>query len=369
MPSPLFSPEEMFSWDQKRTEAKIERVGDTIYHPDSPNPHNASARTRVYRVGHSFTLTKLNRMADRPEAIVNGLLIWFHHKGTEPVTWEDFFERVVDPRLTVADNPTSRKLLHTVLSGLSKIPRSWGKSAAVRFFRGTGKQATMGLKYPGLGVLGKEYDWKQREAEAMLSPFYYGLFSKLFMEDDSPDSYGEEASEIEEEGGNRWAATRKERDDEFFKTLLGILEARGLDPDVEKPVLKAPKPRKAKIFKPGDTIQARNVRDLPSGTHFRWTHKKRDTTRGTVDKPGKRVTRVRTYEGVYVARNKPGSYTLRPVMDDVAFGPKKDCGSHVWDEAEYIGTWSGTTVAAEVKEWKPLKENRIDGWLKEASWH
>ena len=68
------------------------------------------------------------------------------------------------------------------------VQRMGRNRAAVRFFRATGKQATMGTKYPGLGVLGKEYGWKQREAEAMLYPYFQGLFSKLFMEDDSPDT-------------------------------------------------------------------------------------------------------------------------------------------------------------------------------------
>ena len=250
------------------------------------------------------------------------------------------------------------------------MPRSWAKSATTRFFRGIGKQAKEPwASKPGAGVLGTDYGWKTRESEWFIGLFYgywYGIsIADLFFSDDSPDCYGEDAAEIRDEGGNPFAATRKERDTSFIDTLLEILEKRGLADDIAAPAEKVPKPRKVKEFKPGDVITSRNLRDLPEGAHLRWTfadYPHGHMARGNYDTIW--TATLNTFEMVLVGRGT-GYAQVRPIVDGRAFGVLDISSSKLYKEdwdwcepvAEYLGQWDGEVIDVQIdrKAWKPKK--------------
>jgi hypothetical protein len=360
--SPLFSAADMSLWDAKKAEARVARPSDEIYHPTSPNPYNKSANARVWAIESAWRVERLRRIRSRPDDVLNLLLVAFLEKGSTPITWEEVFEGGLGDRLKTADTPETRKHVHTVLRGLKAVPRSWAKSATTRFFRGIGKQGeSPWSEKPGAGVLSKAYGWKTFEAEWFVELFYRDPMSGVFFADDSVDPYSEEGHEVDEEGGNRFAATTKSRDDEFFDTLIGLLEARGLAIEIDKPDIPAPKPHKPKVFQPGDVITARNLRDLPVGSHIRWI---------MTDYPyGSRAptttefeTEERTYEFVLVER-QPKELQVRPVMQGKAFGIRPMPSSILYKtdysrdetEATYLGPWTGEVIDIEVSRdgWKP----------------
>lgn len=355
----LFTPEETAEWERKRKKALEHVDGDKVYRPDGPNPYNESARRRVDAVMRTFEVEKLRRIRARPESVTDCLLVAFHEKGTEPLTWEDVFIHGLPDRIDKANTPETRKHVHAVLGSLLHIPLSWGMSAATRFFRGTGKQGKPPWSdKPGAGILSKDYGWKGYEADWFMRFFYAWPFTDLFLKDDSPDCYGEEAAEIEEEGGDRWAATRKERDDDFIQSLLDILEKRGLADEIDKPDIPKPKPRKVKVFKPGSRIMTNTVRDLPEGSHFRFSiHLKEMKNRG--EEGEKKITRHYAFEAVYKGRVKPGLYEVHPIVSGVATGlthvPRR-----AFDDAEYVGPWEGS-----IEEDFIAKRYEVKGW---SSW-
>jgi hypothetical protein len=362
--TPIFTDAEVAAWDKKTKDAMNHVAGDKVYRPEGPNPYNESGCRRRDAVGRAFRVEQLRRMRARPDDILNLILVAFHEKGTDTLTWEDVFVHGLPDRISKADTPETRKHVHTVLDALHHMPLSWGMSAALRFFRGTGKQG----KPPwsdkvGAGVLGKNYGWKQFEADWFMHLFYGWPLTDLFLKDDSPDCYGEEAHEIEEEGGNRWAATHKERDDDFIDSLMELLKGRGLAEAIIQPDIPKPKPRKVKVFKPGDRITTRTVRDLPAGSHFRWIHLER-AYRGE-----DRVTEHFTYDGVYLSKMGHGDYAVRPVMESTAFEAQECSGSRVFAQAEYLGPWEGPVLEVEAAQWKTSKRKKTtNGWDDKAIW-
>lgn len=351
---PLFTAEDLAEWNARYDEAKTPRDTDEFPYPN--RQYNASLQARVSAHHQAFKMERLRRIAARPEDVANLLLVAFHEKGTTPLSWDEAFGGLGE-RLTAADTPETRKHVHAVLTALKTVPRSWAKSAATRFFRGTGAQGKPPWSNkPGAGVLSKDYDWKQYQAEWFMEFFYTGHFCDLFFPDDSPDCYGAEAYEIDEAGGNRFAATRKERDDEFFDALIGVLEARGLAQVIDKPDIPQPKPHKAKVFQPGDKVTTKNVRDLPSGSHIRFTlHLSgRAGPRGA---EGHDVTRHYVLEGVYVERKKPGLYEIRPLVAPGVVVSPVLVNKWAFADAEYIGPWGGQTLdGVEVKRYE------VEGW-------
>lgn len=367
MGAPLFSTAEMAAWEAKKTAARIHRPEDVVFRADSPNPYYQSVYDRLRAIESAWEVERLRRIRSRSDDLLNLLLVAFHERGSQAITWEDVYEGGLGDRLSAANTPEVRKHVHTVLRGLKSVPRSWAKSATTRFFRGIGKQGEPPWsEKPGAGVLSKDYGWRTFEAEWYVEFFYREPLNGVFFTDDSVNPYSEEGHEIDEEGGNRFAATTKSRDDEFFDTLISILEARGLAPDIDKPNIPPPKPHKAKVFAPGDVITSRNLRDLPKNAHVRWVvveyadgYMARNTTEFEATE--------RTYEFVLDDR-EPGHLQVRYVMQGKAFNPQKMSSSDLYKttsyrhnevQATYLGQWDGEVLDVEVKGWKPKSTRKV----------
>ena len=180
----------------------------------------------------------------------------------------------------------------------------------------------------------------------------------LIMPDDSVDPYTEEGHEIDAEGGERFAATRKERDSDMLATLRGILEARGLGPELVMATPMPAKKRKPKTFKKGDKITSRMVRDVPEGSHFTWQFIRRQR-----NKSGNMGERRVTFDAVYLKRVKPGVHVIRPIQEGVAFASKEMhahlLGGKIFDDATFVGPWTGKIMEVEVMGIKPTTEKFV----------
>lgn len=356
----LFTEKEMETWAAKKKEAQQDQPSDEIFHRDSPHPYNKSAWNRLQMIDNAWRVERLRRIRSRPDDVLNFLVVAFHERGSQPITWEDTFGKGFGDRLTQADTPQVRRHLHDVLEGLRVVPRSWATSATTRFFRGIGKQGEKPWsEKPGAGVLSKEHGWKTFEADWFVGLFYNSLMAGVFFTDDSIDPYGEEGREVLEEGGNRFAVTSNIRDDAFFDDLINRLAARGLAVDIVKPEVVPPKPRKVKVFQTGDVITEKNLRDLPTNSHLQWT---------VVQYPGGYrgqqpeifEAEERTYELVVLER-ETGILKTRPVMSGKAFSPQEIVSSSLYKKrydknevtATYLGPWTGETLDVEVARWTP----------------
>lgn len=364
MAGPLFTVEEMASWEARKVDARVELPGDEVFHRGSPRPYNKSASDRAQAVDQAWRVERLRRIRGRPEDLLDMLLVAFREKGSMPITLEAVYTGLGD-RLKAADTAEIRKHIHTVLRGLKAIPRSWAKSATTRFFRGIGKQGEKPwAEKPGAGVLSKDYGWKTFEAEWFVGLFYQGPMSGVFFADDSVDPYSEEGREVDEDGGNRFAATTKSRDDEFFDTLISILETRGLAADIDKPDIPAPKPHKVKVFKTGDVINAKNLRDLPAGSLVRLVVVTYPSGFRGPTSPVEFEAEECTYDLVLVER-EPGELRVRPVMQGKAFASRQMTSTSLYRAsyernevtATYIEPWAGEVLDVEIARdgWKPKK--------------
>ena len=373
MGSPLMTPEEIAEWDAKATAAKVWRDTDDVMRPEGPRPYNKTVNGRVYEVERARRWAWLAKMRARPEDILSILLIAFYEKGSDPIHYSDVFEGNVDDRLKVADNPTTRAHVHAVLSGLQIVPRSWATSATTRFFRGIGKQGKAPWsEKPGAGILSKDHGWTTTQASWFIG-FFFGhrwggvSIGDLFTTDDSPDCYGEEAGEVYDEGGNPFAATRVERDEDFYASLTGILEARGLG-DIPQAQVKVAKPRKVKVWDIGDKVTSRNLRDLPENAILEWRRVEKQWDRKLG--PDCYTLTTRWYRLVFCGRPETGKIYMRPVVKDVAFGKKRTRSTAFYKEggwrdieveATYQGLWDGQVMDVEItdKAWKVSKRSKI----------
>lgn len=354
-----FTEEEIASWEQKMEEAEKPRPGDEYDRYD----RNKSASRRVSTFSSRWRREFLRRFANDPERAAELLIVALHEK-TRTMLSETALEDSWAERVKKADTAKHRRQAWEMLEAFKKIPRSWATSALTRFFRGNGKQGKgKWLQITGSGILGKDYGWKNREATSVVEMFYYGDLGAVLTEDLSPDCYGEEAGEVAEEGGNPFAATTIEKDLDFAEAIQEVLEERGLGDDLEPLPSKKPK-RTPKTFEPGDSITSRNVRDLPEGSHFRFTLHERNQDYSD------RKTKIHTFEAVYVRRDRPGHYVLKPVMKGKVFAPVEDCTHHCFEEAEYIGPFEDSSLEAldiEIRKWEGVKKARSeDGWTDRA---
>ncbi len=222
----------------------------------------------IENVREAFMLEGIRRAQSRPEELLNGMIICVGSRGHRYVLLDEAFShsdsKKIKDDLNSFDTPEARRNLYTMLRALTEVPRSWATSAFTRFLRGIGKQS--GAKYHGAGMFGVKYGWKVREVDAisyvMTSDSYrgYTTYSGVLM------SYANTLEEIEEEGRYNRAkfyAVRVERDIPFLNKLCEMLEARGLGPIPALPDEKPKKERKIKIFKAGDIVRQRDLRDLP----------------------------------------------------------------------------------------------------------
>lgn len=352
--TPLFSAEEEAEWEARRQDALRERPGDDVHVRSDGSKYNSSTWPRTRQVARSKKIARRNKMRARPEDILAVLLVGFQEKGSVSMSPEEIWETGLGDRLKAANTPENRRHVYEIIQGLQQVPRSWATSATTRFFRGTGKQAKPPWsEKPGAGLLSKDYGWTTDQTNWYVSLFYNSyFFDGIFFSDDSPDPYGAEGREVEEEGGDRWAATTKERDDSLFTSLLKLLEEQGLADAVPKPKVKKVKPRKAKTWKIGDKINSRNLRDLPQGALIKLEHG--DYPWGW-RKEEKFTAKIKVREMVFEGR-ETGTIKVRPVVEGRAFGKIDFSSSLLYKQdwqipeavATYEGQWEGETINVKV---------------------
>jgi len=218
-------------------------------------------------------IKQVQRAQERPNDYIDGLIVAVGSRGSEHVTFDEAFSGDNDKYLEY-DTPEVRRSLYSIFRALTEIPKTWAKSATIRFLRGTGKQK--GLKYHAAGTFGADYGWKTSEVDRIISLIvaqeYYrhgaGYSSVIVNYRDMYDEINAAANEDDDIDYNvRNFATQVERDNEFLNTCCKLLEERGLGP---VPIPKTKKPKKArkkKEFKSGDLIRRKDLRDLPLPAH------------------------------------------------------------------------------------------------------
>lgn len=293
----------------------------------------------------------VRRTQARVEEYLNGLIIVVGSRGESGVSFYEIFSNADTESfialLAMHDTPEVRRDLYTILRGLSEVPRSWARSAIVRFFRGTGKQAK--ATYHGAGLFGTRYGWKTREIDLVcqwMVDTLYGRPLMLFaaardeLIDADPDY------EIRSET-NEFAVTRFDRDAAFTQKLCEMLEARGLGPVPAPASQKPKKPRKVKEFKSGDVIRRRQLRDLPLPAHVRIPIQRFDEESeqwldATIEHVVLKLWDGGVYEYALVAPNGKAytkAYSLSYMTQEKA-----------WLEgATFLGPWTGDLVGKHLK--------------------
>jgi hypothetical protein len=260
--APLFTLEERAEWERRKADARLKRSTDrSIEH-----------YYREKAVDDMWLVARCQKVHARPEPYLNALICLIGSRGTKGYTGlEDVYTDDMEQMWPPFDSPEARWWVDKILEGLAHMPRSYAKSAAMRYFKATGKQKS--LDKPGVGLLSVENGWKSLEVDVILRVLYDYELGKPLLNAGGLDPYSAETREAAEEAWeegrdvNRFAMAHGEYDVAFINTLRGLLASRGLT----QPVLKCnpkkpPKPRKAKAWAIGDTVTARYVPDIPTGT-------------------------------------------------------------------------------------------------------
>lgn len=293
----------------------------------------------------------VRRAQARAQEYLSALLILVGSRGAVYLDFYQAFAQsdsdAVRELLEQHDTPESRRALYTILRALTQIPRSWATSATIRFLRGTGKQK--GASYHGAGMFAASYGWKTREVKAVAEIMTGNiLYSQVLM------SYADVEQEVRDADPDfevidhdvTFKGTRVDRDKEFINTLCEMLEARGLAPVPTPAATKPKKVRKPKVFKSGDVIRKRTLRDLPLPAHVRIPIERYDEESGQW--LAATMEQVVTYliDGGYYGRAlvKPGTtkaYSKGSILDK----ERKD-----WlDGAIYLGPWKSDIVKKDLK--------------------
>jgi len=337
MTRPLFSVEE--DADFKMTIGDLEGK----YRQKEIDFSSYWSQKEAIEAAHQVELAR--RVRARAWEYLNGLLIMVGERGSMYVNLMTLFSEsdLASFKQLVAkhDIPEVRRTLYTMLKALTEIPRSWAMSAFARFLRGTGKQA--GSKYHGAGALGVAYGWKEDEVL---------FFSRVLTDGQNPYSkvlvrYDDTLKESEEDlyevmdDKQRHSATTVVRDVEFLNQLCFMLEGRGLAP-VPAPAPKKPKKdRVAKVFKSGDVIRQKDLRDLPLPAHVRIAVERLDeTSKQWLDDTIEHVV-VELVSGGYYLHRFVVPQENKSYLDEFRTHgcPKKDL-----DSAVYLGPWTGEDV-------------------------
>lgn len=298
----------------------------------------------------SYQLIIVRRAQERAEEYLNALILLVGSRGTSFVEFDNAFSPD-DPEaykraLDKYNTPEARRNLHTMLKSFTEIPKSWGPSATIRFWRGNGKQKES--KYYGAGMFGVNYGWKQAEVDFIGKILTdRSEYAEVLM------SYADVAEEIHEadpdfeivDYGTQFAAIRVERDTTFINKLLKLLEDKGLG---AIPVPTPPKPkkeRKVKVFKSGDRISEKTLRDLPLPAHVKiriWKYEDTDKER-----KNKIITDL---DAIVTAMNNSGYFSLALIKP----GTKNAYPFRNYERkqnligASFIGKWTGS-IAKEKK--------------------
>ena len=226
-------------------------------------------------IERAHLVAKAGRVQERPDEFLNALLIFVGSRGKLFIGLGGAFVHSDDAKtieaLDTCNTPETRRELYTILRALTEIPKSWARSAFVRFLRGIGKQK--GAEYHGAGMFGTAYGWKEKSVTAICeiitgknSEYAHMLMSYADVEQELRDA--DPDFEVVDYDAS-FKATRVERDIEFLNRLCEILEQRGLA-DIPKAEGQKPKKKRVpKVFKSGDIVRKGSIRDLPVPAHVR----------------------------------------------------------------------------------------------------
>lgn len=299
--------------------------------------------------------TKLISLAkERPEDILNALLVCIDTKGEKYIDFYSAFESNDSEQILAAiqkaNTPENRRWLYTILKALTEIPKSWAKSALVRFLRGIGKQKD--AKYHGAGLFGEKYGWSTHQVDsichiiASCNDYSVSYSSILMSYDDVQEEIDEADPEWEEvKGDARFAATRAERDVEFLNKLCSMLEEKGLSSIATPAPQKPKKAHVPKEFKAGDVIRKNTMRDLPLPAHIRIPIDKMD-----VDKDGRAVGEWYEdfIEKVITKIENNGYMYFAYVIDGKAYRINQFGRKSEMEGATFLGKWTGTFSKSDI---------------------
>jgi len=301
-------------------------------------------------LGRAFKIEEVKRVQARADEYLNTLIIMVGYRGSKYIDFESAFSQsdsdLLKKELAKADTSENRRFLYTILKALIETPSSWGKSAFARFLRGNGKQK--GAKYHGAGMFGVDYGWKGDEVNNLCTilvgeSYRDQPYARPLMSHVSHEQIEREMTEADPEfevidHGAIYKATRVEKDLEFIQKLCDKLEAKGLAAVPAPKEQKPSEPRKVKVFKAGDVIRRRDLRDLPLPAHVRISIEKQDTDSGQWLKC--------TIEQVVLRLNDSGHYSCARVEPDKnrAFGLDRFEEKYWLDGAVFLGVWKGSLI-------------------------
>lgn len=343
MGKPLFTPEELAAYRRKHSNLQARERSKELQWPAYWAEKEALEKSHLAE--------KASRAKARLPDYLRGLVILTGKRGQEYVTFDALFQHSDDQELqsmfTGANTPENRRALHTILKALQVIPRSWARSAFVRFLRGIGKQR--GSKLYGAGLFGVNFGWTEPQVIAVCNvlvddrnPYSQVLMSFVDVQQELAEA-AESDSEVVDSDVS-FKATRVNRDTEFLGQLVAALEAEGLAPLPEAKEHKPTKQRKPKVFKPGDIIRESNLRDLPLPAHVEIPIERR--AEGSQDwAPG-------TIEQV-VTTLHPGYVTCYRIKDGRAYVRGWNEQRKDWlSGATYLGPWTGEMVKGKDVKYK-----------------
>lgn len=344
MAKPLFEKSELIGYRERSA-----RIGEKYILSGNWNESWAEREA----LDRAIQIETVRRVKERVDEYLNALLMVIGNRGGVYIAFDrafvnsDYSEYL--KVLKRVDIPENRRILHTILKALTQIPKSWARSAFVRFLRGTGKQKK--AKYYGAGSLGPQYGWTEREVTGVCEVIAGDTnpYAKVLM------SYADVPKEIQNKDPDfeivdhdvQFKATCVERDIEFLHRLCQILENRGLAevPDIKE--RKKTKPHVPKIFKSGDIIRKGNLRDLPLPAYVRipierFKGESQDVTPDFLER-------------VVLGLGNGGQYRYAQVRSGVAYQDRQymdiDYKSHLYG-ATYIGPWKDR-----IEKGKELKIN------------
>lgn len=351
----LFTEEETADWKRRETEAAAEQPGDGW----------GAGWKRKEIITKAARVEKVKRMRARPDRVLRFIVISVSEKCALGFTPKELWGESdsLEQRYEVANTPENRWIILTILRGIQKIPSSWGRSAALRFFRGIGKQKTIDL--PGAGILSAERGWTTNQANAMVEIFYDSEISPLFVKDVTSEVMldRDEIDEIYDAGGNPHAIVQNEKDKKFIAMMIEAVEKQEIiEPLFE---VKEKKVYVQKVLKPGIIITQNNVRDLVPGSHLEMSEIDYDMGWGHGEEFGG-VSKV--YDLVVVGRTV-GELLIRPILKGVAFAQRSLPSSHLYKsgygrncvETKFVGPWVGQDVDVEIGRdaWKPRTSKKV----------
>lgn len=369
--TPLFTEAEKRAWKKKFADIKAE-------YKDKPDS-NEQERAAEKGVAHALKAEVSNKVLERAENLVDGLLFIVGKRGAEYLRFRALFTFAKDPqvvaRIEEANTPENRRELYTILRAFSEIPKSFGCTAFIKYLRGTGKPGQPKYAKHGQGMFAKEYGWTtdqvKRVCEFLMGYHYehkphFGSYQSVVNSyADVQDEIYKDDPDLDKDGAYKatFAATRAEKNIPLLEKMIAILEERGLGP-IPTPKKTGPKKKRVpKKFKPGDKIRRGNLRDLPLPALVKVPVRKipEDRTKGKDKEP-----EIVHLEWVVTALTKGGEFqcffagrkTTNPKDRTAALSPGwagLETKEYLYG-AEYLGPWEGRKLDPS-KQAKNLKFN------------